>query len=146
MTSRDITWRHVTGFLSNLYKMFLSFISCLCPNMKSIGWFLKKLWRLTFFQLNMRLPKNNPGLPQTNHLYLFFYVCAWPQIFRKCEKLIFRRIKIGAGLRPAPIFTFSLFYVWGVILPPPNLNRVKKRYLYCWLKTNFLKNIQTIVH
>ena len=49
ITSRDATWRHHVGFSPNIHKMFPTLIPCLCPNMKLIAWFLKKLWQLTFF-------------------------------------------------------------------------------------------------
>ena len=55
MTSRDVTWRHHVGFLPTFQKMFLLLILWLCPNMKSFASFKRKLWTITFFQVNMEI-------------------------------------------------------------------------------------------
>ena len=44
----NVTWRHMTS-PENFAKIFPFIISYFCENLKLIGWYLPKLWQLTFF-------------------------------------------------------------------------------------------------
>ena len=132
MTSRDVTW---SDFQQNFQKCFFPLYLTCVQTWSHLDVYIISYDKFTFTCCSYRHQKIWRHLVLTKCQKFPSWTWNRPQIITKCVKLNFSLVKIAAGLRPAPFFHTPKFYGWGVILPPPNQNRVKEEIATYWVIT-----------
>ena len=119
-------WRHVTSrdvtssdFHQNFQKCFFPLYLTCVQTWSHLHVYNKSYGKFTFTYCSYRHQKIWRHLALTKCPKFPSWTWNRPQIITKCVKLNFSRVKIAAGLRPAPFFHTPKFYWWGDNFTPP---------------------------